>query len=182
MPDGAGGMAGCATVFTQRNPRGRTAATQQARTILVTTEGMPCAGPMVAAPLYQGCIGMLGGDRIDGINCCGFSCVVSFGRHPQGITPDGLEPMHADGRQVVVTDGDLNAVPAEIRSEVHATHLKSALFALGSLTASHPSVDPVLLKCNRALSPRLLFVQVEEKLLDLYKTVASVVPAAAKKR
>jgi len=49
--------------------------------------------------------------------------------------------MHpADGRQVVVTDGDLGAIPAELRAEVH------------------------------------------EKLLDLYSTVASVVPATAKQR
>lgn len=49
--------------------------------------------------------------------------------------------MHpADGRQVVVTDGDLATIPAELRAEVH------------------------------------------EKLLDLYNTVASVVPATAKRR
>lgn len=83
LPGAAGGVAGCATVITQRNPRGRTAATKQSRTILVTTE---------------------------------------------------------DGRQVVVTDGDLDAVPDDLRAEVR------------------------------------------EKLLDLYNTVASVVPAAAKKR
>ena len=39
LPGGPGGAASCATVITRRNPHGRTAATQQARTILVTTEG-----------------------------------------------------------------------------------------------------------------------------------------------
>ncbi len=41
LPGGGGGAASCATVITRRNPHGRTAATQQARTILVTTEGAP---------------------------------------------------------------------------------------------------------------------------------------------
>ena len=44
LPGGASGVANCATVITQRNPHGRTAATQQARTILVTTEGTSCGG------------------------------------------------------------------------------------------------------------------------------------------
>jgi hypothetical protein len=45
LPGGPGGAASCATVITRRNPHGRTAATQQARTILVTTEGTPRLQP-----------------------------------------------------------------------------------------------------------------------------------------
>lgn len=51
-PGGGGGAASCATVITRRNPHGRTAATQQARTILVTTEGTP---PLQREPDTDSC-------------------------------------------------------------------------------------------------------------------------------
>ena len=76
----------------------------------------------------------------------------------------------------MVTDGDLNAVPAELRGEVVALQLPSCSIS--------KSVGCAIMQTTVQLSVTHGFwlVQVREKLLELYKTVASVMPAASKER
>lgn len=167
LPGAAGGVAGCATVFTQRNPRGRTAATKQSRTILVTTEGGRWAcDDIVACPK--------GSDPRAAVT-------------RRGVPHDEARLCAADGRQVVVTDGDLDAVPDELRAEVSGTtrHTHGSQPAAANTTMYCSSRWPLTIYDAVLYWPCDLFcwvVQVREKLLDLYNTVASVVPAAAKKR